>query len=86
MHLVAVQLGVDGVAAAAEVDEVEQRQVLLERLGRDREPLDQLLRLDHGVALLAAGGEQVGEQRLEDAEALRGDRAGLAVGRAVDPR
>ena len=33
VHLVAVQLRVDGVAAAAEVDEVEQREVLLERLG-----------------------------------------------------
>ena len=30
VHLVALQLGVDGVAAAAEVDEVEQREVLLE--------------------------------------------------------
>ena len=44
MHLVAVQLGVDGVAAAAEVDEVQQREVLLERLGGDREALDQLVR------------------------------------------
>ncbi len=42
VHLVAVQLGVDGVAAAAEVDEVEEREVLLERLGRDREPLDEI--------------------------------------------
>ena len=33
VHLVAVQLGVDGVAAAAEVDEVEQREMLLELLG-----------------------------------------------------
>ena len=35
VHLVAAQLGVDGVAAAAEVDEVQQREVLLERLLRD---------------------------------------------------
>ncbi len=33
VHLVAAQLGVDRVAAAAEVDEVEQRQVLLELFG-----------------------------------------------------
>ena len=33
VHLVALQLRVDGVAAAAEVDEVEQREVLLELLG-----------------------------------------------------
>ena len=32
VHLVTVQLGVDGVAAAAEVDEVQQREVLLELL------------------------------------------------------
>ena len=42
VHLVAAQLGVDGVAAAAEVDEVQQREVLLERLVRDLEPLDEL--------------------------------------------
>ena len=85
VHLVAVQLGVDGVAAAAEVDEVEQRQVLLERLGRDREALDQLARRDHGLALLAARGEQVGEQRLEDAEALRRDRARPGARRRLAP-
>ena len=54
VHLVAVQLGVDRVAAAAEVDEVEQREVLLERLARDREAVDELLRRDHALALLAA--------------------------------
>ena len=32
VHLVAAQLGVDRVAAAAEVDEVEEGEVLLERL------------------------------------------------------
>ena len=50
VHLVAVQLGVDGVAAAAEVHEVQEREMLLERLGRDREALDQLVRRDHGLA------------------------------------
>ena len=33
VHLVAVQLGVDRVAAAAEVDEVEQVEVVLELVG-----------------------------------------------------
>src|SRR5581483_9834652 len=36
-HRVSVQLGVDGVAASPEVDQVEERQVLLERLERDPE-------------------------------------------------
>ena len=67
---VAVELGVDGVAAAAEVDEVEQREVLLERLERDVETLDQLLRRELGLRVLAAAVEQVGEQRLQDGEAL----------------
>ena len=44
VHRVAAQLRVDRVAAAAEVDEVEQREVLLELLARDREPVDELLR------------------------------------------
>ena len=82
LHLVAVQLRVDRVAAAAEVHEVQQREMLLERLGRDREALDELARRDHGLALLAARGEQVREQRLQHAEALGRDRAGRAVGAA----
>ena len=86
MHLVAVELRVDRVAAAAEVDEVEQREVLLERLGgmwkrstRSRAGMRRL-------AVLAAGGEQVGEQRLEHAEALGGDRARPAVRRRARAR
>ena len=51
VHLVAVQLGVDGVAAAAEVDEVQQREMLLELLLRDREPLDELVRRDRRLAV-----------------------------------
>ena len=84
VHLVAVELGVDRVAAAAEVDEVEQREVLLELLVRDDgKRREQLGRRDHRVLVLAAGGEQVGEQRLEDGEALRHDRAGGPLGDAV---
>ena len=83
VHLVAVQLRVDRVAAAAEVDEVQQREVLLELLGRDREPLDELLRRDRRLALVTAGGEQIREQRLQDAEALRRDRAGGPLGGRV---
>src|SRR5262249_59640078 len=74
VHLVASQLRVDRVAAAAEVDEVEQRQVLLDLVPWDREPVDELLHRDQSLALLAARREQVGQQRLEDAEALRRDR------------
>ena len=62
MHLVAVQLGIDGVAPAAEVDEVQQREMLLELLGGDREAVDELLRRDHALALVAARGEQEREQ------------------------
>ncbi len=74
--VVAVQLGVDGVAAAAEVDEVEEREVLLELLVRNLEALDEVGGRDDGLALVAAGGEQVGEERLEEAEALRRHRPG----------
>ena len=74
---VAAQLGVDGVAAAAEVDEVEQREMLLDRLLGDlREPLDEVAGGDDGARLVAARGEEVREQRLEDPEALRVDGAG----------
>src|SRR5438477_10169045 len=82
VHLVAVQLRVDGVAAAAEVDEVEQREVFLERLGRDREALREVGRGNDGLLLLAARREEIREQRLEDAEALGryGPRRALATG------
>ena len=39
VHLAVLELGVDGVAAAAEVDEVQELEVLLERLRRDVEAL-----------------------------------------------
>ena len=55
--------------------------MLLELFGWDREALGELRGRDHAAALVAAGGEQVCEQRLEDAEALGRDRAGGPVGR-----
>ena len=45
-----LELGVHGVAAAAEVDEVQELEVLLERLGRDVEALDDLGGRDDGLA------------------------------------
>ena len=77
---VALELGVDRVAAAAEVDEVEQREMLLQLLSRDVEARRQLVRVQLGVAALAAGGEQIGEERLQDGEALRGDGRRRALG------
>src|SRR5207248_2112957 len=61
---VVVELGVDRVAAAAEVDEIEQREVLLELLGRDVEALDEIGGRDLRLGLVAALVEQVGEQCL----------------------
>src|SRR5581483_11523748 len=63
------ELGVDRVAAAAEVDEVQERQMLLELLRRNRrEAREQLADRDVGVLVLAARGEEEREQRLEDGE------------------
>ena len=57
--------------------------MLLELLARDREPVDELLRGDVRLAVVAAGREEVGEQRLQDAEALRRDRACRALGQRI---
>ena len=65
-----VDLGVDRVAPSTEVHEVEQRERLLELLARNREPLGELVGVEHRPALVAARREKVGEQRLEHAEAL----------------
>src|ERR1051325_10461155 len=70
-HGVAAQLGVDRVAAAAEVDEIQQREVLLELLLRDVEPLDEVGRRDLGVDVVAALVQEVGEQCLQHREPLR---------------
>ncbi len=69
-----VDLRVHRVAAAAEVDEVEQRERVLQLLARDREARRQLVGVELGVPAFAAGREQVREQRLQHAEALRRDR------------
>jgi hypothetical protein len=53
--------------------------VLLERLGRDVEALGELGGGDQSLAVLAAAIEEVGEQRLEEAEALGRDRARRAL-------
>ena len=56
------------VAAAAEVDEVEQREVLIELVERDAEAVGELVRVERRLASVAARCEQVREQRLEHAE------------------
>src|SRR5205085_12377012 len=66
-----------------EVHEVEQREVLLELLCGDVQPLDQLVRGDLGLTLLAAGREEIGEERLEDGEALRRNGSRRPRGRLV---
>ena len=78
---------VDGVAAAAEVDEVQQVEALLELLRREPEPALELVGLDVGGGRVAAAGEQEGQERLEEREPLGRDgpwrtrrrRAGLRV-------
>ena len=83
VHRVPAQLGVDRITAAAEVDEVEQREVLLELFARDRETVDELLRGDVRLAVVAAGGEEVREQRLQDAEPLRCDGPRRTLGERI---
>ena len=57
--------------------------MLLELVGRDREALHELARRDRSLAVLAARGQQVGEQRLQHAEALGRDRAGEPLAGAL---
>src|SRR5438034_5010605 len=70
-----MELGVDRVAAAPEVDEGEELEMLFERLGRDVEALADVRGRDHGVRLVAAAVEEIREQRLQEPEALGRDRA-----------
>ena len=72
--VVAVERRVDRVAPAAEVDEVEELQMVVELVRRDVEAVDELLRGNDRPGLVAAAREQVREQSLEDAEALRRER------------
>src|SRR5205809_1030260 len=85
MYLAVAKLGVDGVAAAAEVDEIQELEVLLERLGRDVESFADLDRGDRRLCFVPAAVEQVRKERLEQAEALRrhgarGSLLGLEAG------
>ena len=82
-HDVAVVHRVHGVAAAAEVDEVEKREVILELVERDRDALRELRRVEHRSPLVAAGGEELGEERLEDSEALGCNRPDRALGQRL---
>src|SRR6266540_3650784 len=70
-----LQLAIDGVAPSAEVDEVQELEVLLQRLGRDVEALHDVGGGYHRLRVLAAAVEQVCEERLEQAEALGWHRA-----------
>src|SRR2546430_944485 len=70
---VAVERCVHRVAAAAEVHEIEQLQMLLQLLLGDVKALDDLVRGDDSVVPLAAGCEKIGEQGLQHREALRDD-------------
>src|SRR5947207_14384733 len=70
-----MELGVDRVAAAPEVDEGQELEMLFERLGRDVEALADVRGRDHGVRLVATAVEEVREQRLQEPEALGRDRA-----------
>ncbi len=83
VDLVSLERRVDRVTTTAEVDEVQQLQVLFELILRNVEALDDLMRRNDGVDLLAARGEEVREQRLEDGEPLRHDRPGWALAQAV---
>src|SRR3954454_10524984 len=61
--------------------------MLLELVRRDGgKVLEQLSFRDLGLALLAAGREQVGEQRLEDCESLGRDRPGRTLDDSVAAR
>src|SRR3990170_1377312 len=64
---------IHGVTAAAEVHEIEKREVILKLLDRDGEPRCQLACVEHGGTLVSAGGEKLREERLEDTESLRSD-------------
>ena len=76
VHAVALERGIHRVAAAAEVDEVQQLEVLFELLRRECGSARRSRRRDDGVGRLAAGREQVGEQRLQNGEAFGHDRTG----------
>ena len=86
VYLVALERGVHRVAAAAEVDEIEELQMLLELVLRDVEALDDLVGRDDGVGVLATRGEQVRKQRLQHRETFGHDRPGRPFAEPVLPR
>ena len=71
---------VDRVAATAEVDQVEQVEMLLELGCGEPEALPEVGGRDARRRFVAAARGEKGEQRLEEREALRRDRAGRPVG------
>ena len=76
LDLLALDLGVEHVGAAAEVDDVEDADVLAQLLLGDLQLLAGLL--DRQAAARAAGGDQHGGERDEAGEALGPDRRLLA--------
>ena len=57
--------------------------MLFEGLGRDHEPVDELRCRDHRLGLFAARCEEIREERLEQPEPLRRDRARGPVGQRL---
>ena len=76
---VALDRRIEGVAAASEVDEVQELEVLVEMLDRNPEPLRKLGGGDVGGRILAAAGKEVRQERLQEPEALGGHRTGGAL-------
>jgi hypothetical protein len=85
VYVVAVERGVDRVAPPAEVDEIQELEMFLQLVLGDGEALDDLVRGNDGLVVLAAGREEVGEEGLQNGEALRDDWARRALACAVVP-
>src|SRR5207248_11679989 len=66
-----------------EVDEVRKLEVLLQLFLGNAEPVDELARRNHGVAPVSARGEEIGQERLKDGEALGHDRPCRPFAQAV---
>src|SRR6185503_14594862 len=80
---VAVVLRVHRIAPSAEVHEVQEREVVLELLDRDREPSGDLVGRERRRALVSTRREQMREERLQHAEPLRRDRTDRALGKRL---